>query len=109
MPDDPTLGEIMRRLEELARSMQQLASTLESSYVRREVYEAKHQALYSYVDAKTKENTDDIADLKRQRQEGQAFRRQIIAGVSVLAIGMVLNLLLVINQITGGGSLPGGN
>lgn len=108
MPDDPTPGEIMRRLDELGRTMQQLAATLESSYVRREVYDAKHQALYSYVDAKVKENTDDIADLNRHRQSDQSFRRQIITGAAVGAILLVLNLLFAINGFTGG-SLPGGN
>lgn len=114
MPDDPTPGEIMRRLDELGRTMQQLAATLESSYVRREVYEAKHEALRSYVDARTKEteakikeNADDIGDLNRHRQSDQSFRRQIITGAAVGAILLVLNLLFAINGFTGG-SLPGG-
>ena len=105
---DPTPGEILRRLDEVTRSVERLASTLESSYVRREVYDAKHEALRAYTDSKAKELADDIADLNRHRSSEQAFRRQIVAGAAVGAILLILNLLFAINGITGG-SLPGGN
>lgn len=56
MPDEPTLGEIMRRLDEVARQMVALADRLDrqqeqaaSTFVRRDVYAADRQLADAHV------------------------------------------------------------
>lgn len=98
MPDEPTLGEVMRRLDEAMRRLDALAKDLAEdrrdfakNYVPRELYEARHAHLDRRVSlielaAEEKEKADD------------ASRRQLqfmILG-AVLAAGLSLIVALVL-------------
>lgn len=101
---DPSVPEIVRRIDELTRSLERIAATLESSYVRREVYEAKHEALRAYQDRETKELRGDIRELQDARKADAQFRRQIMAGAAVGLILLMVNLVLATsNFIARGG------
>lgn len=100
---DPTLPELMRRLDDITKSMDRLVSNLEVSYVRRDVYEVAHNALRREVtgqyetlrrevNAKGREYEGDIQELKTARERDAAYRRQIMAGAAVGVILMLISL-----------------
>jgi hypothetical protein len=87
MTDDPSMAELVRRIEEVVRTQERLSFTLESSYVRKEVYEARHEALRREYD-----------------EVNLAFRRQILAGVIVGIVLIVAQIIVVLSRIPGGTS-----
>jgi hypothetical protein len=91
---DPTIAEVVRRLDDVTRSVERVAATLESSYVRREVYEAKHEALRSWARQEFNDVRGDITRIEEARKADQAFRRQIMAGASIGLILLLVNLVL---------------
>lgn len=113
---DPTVSEIVRRLDEVTRSVERVASTLEASYVRREVYEARHealkqagaredQALKSYFEQEIRDIRGDVTRIEDARKSDQQFRRQIMAGAAVGLILLLINLVLATsNFIARGGA-----
>jgi hypothetical protein len=90
---EPSNAELVRRLEDVTRTVDRLATTLEGSYVRREVYEAKHEALRSQINSQVQDIYGDIKDIKDARASDLAFRRQIMAGV---AVGIILSLVTLV-------------
>lgn len=72
------------------RSVERLASTMEASYVRREVYEAKHESLRRELQDKVKVVADDVADDRRLREKDADRWKQ-----AMFAIGIAIVLLLV--------------
>lgn len=101
---DPTIAELVRRLDDVTRSVERVASTLEASYVRREVYDAKHEALKSRTDRDVNELRADIKRIEEERKADQAFRRQVMAGAAVGLILLMVNLVLATsNFIARGG------
>lgn len=102
---DPTLPELMRRLDEVSRRMEHLGRTMETSYVRRDVYEAKHDALKAEVAGKITELSGDLIDLRNARDKDQAYRRQIMAGAAVGLILLLVNLAIATsNFVSMGGA-----
>ncbi|MGZ4520299.1 MAG: hypothetical protein ACXVXP_09730 [Mycobacteriaceae bacterium] len=91
---EPSTGELVRRLDEVARSIERVASTLESSYVRREVYEAKHEALRAWARQEFADVRADVARIEADRSSDKAFRRQITVAISSGFVLMILNLLM---------------
>lgn len=91
---DPTVPELMRRLEEVARSVERLVRTMETSYIRRDVYEAKHESIRAEFNGKVQDIYGDLQDMKEARQQDLAFRRQIMAGASVGIILLLVNLVI---------------
>jgi hypothetical protein len=88
---DPTNAELVRRLEEVVRSVERLASTMEASYVRKEVYEAKHEALRREQAAAIREVADDVVDIKRIREkDGDRWKQ------AMFAIGVQVVVLLIV-------------
>ncbi len=91
---DPTTAELVRRIEDLVRMVDRLATTLEASYVRKEVYEAKHQALRNEQRASVKEVADDVADIKRIRERDSDRWKQ-----AMFAIGVQIVMLLIVGAV----------
>lgn len=91
MTSDPTNAELVRRLEDVVRSVERLASTMEASYVRKEVYEAKHDAMRRETSAAIKEVADDVGDIKRIREKDTDRWKQ-----AMFAIGVNIVLALIV-------------
>lgn len=102
---EPTNVEIVRRLDEVGRSIERLASTLERSYIRMDVYEVRHEALKSSLNARLNDLHDDIVEVKAARVAEQGYRRQILAGIAVLAVGILINLALATSNLIARGAL----
>lgn len=105
MTNDPTIAEVVRRLDEVARSVERVAATLESSYVRREVYEAKHEALRSWARQEFQDVRGDIGRIEEARKTDAAFRRQIMAGAAVGLILLLVNLVLATSNVLARGGI----
>lgn len=95
MTEQPTNAEIARRLDEAIRAVERLATTLEASYVRKEVYEAKHEALRREQEASVKDVADDVAEIKRGRTEDANRWKQ-----AMFAIGCAILMLLIQGALT---------
>lgn len=101
MADEPTLGEALRRLDAvtdevkaLARALAEDRRSFATTYVPRELYEARHRHLEGRV-----------IDLERGEEERDKTaadtRRQFLFLVLGIAIPAVIGLLLGVASITG--------
>lgn len=88
--NDPSAFELLRRIEDVVRSVERLAATMEASYVRREVYEAKHEALRREVHSSVKDVADDVADAKRLREKDADRWKQAMFSIGLLVVGMLI-------------------
>lgn len=102
---DPTLAEVVRRLEDVARSVERVAATMEASYVRKEVYEAKHESLRSEMRSAVKDVADDVSDIKRVREKDSDRWKQAMftTGVNLLML-LIIAAISVSNFMARGGS-----
>lgn len=92
--NDPSTAELVRRIEEVVRSVERLHGTLEASYVRKEVYDAKHEGLRREMASSVKEVADDVADAKRLREKDADRWKQ-----AMFAIGVQIVMLLIVGGI----------
>lgn len=98
MTDGPTLGEVIRRLDETSRRLDDVSrrvdaqsERMEARYVAKGEYEAHREA-----DARRfQEIEDDLADAK-------AFKRQVGAGVLIAVLGFVAQAVITITVLRGG-------
>jgi galactokinase/mevalonate kinase-like predicted kinase len=91
---DWTNAEIMRRLEEVTgqqreilREMREDRALMAATYVRQDVYDARHNALKK-----------DVEEIDERLDKAEAFKRSIITGVSVGAIMLLINLMLALSN-----------
>lgn len=100
---EPTLGEVLRRLEEVVRQLTDISSQMKAdrveasnTYVRKDVYGAE----YTSHERRLKDLEDE-----NQTREKQAAdtRRQFIFLVLSLAIPVIASLLLSVNQYLASG------
>lgn len=96
---DPTVPELVRRLDEIARSIERVIRTLETSYVRRDVYDAKHEAIRNEFNGKVQDLYAEIKDMKDARQQDVTFKRQIMAGAAVGIILILVNLAIATSNL----------
>lgn len=88
---EPTNAELVRRIDDLVRTVERLTGTLEASYVRKEVFEARHEAQGQRVDASVREVADDVNEIKRLREADSNRWKQ-----AMFAIGAQVLLLLIL-------------
>lgn len=97
MPDEPTVGEVVRRFEDkiadLRDDIKQLGELMDSK-VSREVYTLRHEAL-----------TARVAALETLREKDTekivATRRWLIGAVIVPLVGVLLPVILMLTQGAG--------
>ncbi|MFC8423920.1 hypothetical protein ACFUN7_24095 [Streptomyces sp. NPDC057236] len=98
MPDDPTLGEVVRRFEDrvadLRDDIQQLGRRLDEKVDQR-IYDLRHEALASRVTT-----LETLREKDAERIVGT--RRWLIGAVVVPLIGIMLPLIVLL--IRGAGS-----
>ena len=123
---EPTLGEVLRRLDDVSRQMTELAREMKAdraeaaaTYVRQDVYVAQRQAMEAMVadlhgDVK-KVNTDlglkiqatkddlgrEVKTIKDDRKTDVAFRRQAWLTMGALAVTTVVTIVVtLVNLLT---------
>lgn len=108
---EPSLGEVLRRVDEVSRQMKDIADamTIErrenaATYLRRDLYEARHTALTKRMDGVESELADDRKAAADDRKAADNARRQFVIGLVLLAIPAIFGLVLAINNflVTGG-------
>jgi len=90
--NEPTLHEVLRRLDEYAKNLQEFVKEMredrrktEQTYVRRDVYEAETKTRAGELQA----IRDDLGNEIKARQEEQKNRRFLAVGIVVAAFGAV--------------------
>ena len=107
MVPEPTLSEVLWRLDEVSRQMTILAADLKNDYVRKDVYEARHNSMANRVAKAESEIKDVETELAEKDKAADNFRRQIFVGIILAAIPAVLGLLLALNNfLAAGGATP---
>jgi CHASE3 domain sensor protein len=102
MTDEPTLGEAMRRLDAVTRQLEALAKTLAedrrdfaSTYVRFDVYEARHKNLDRRV------GLMELAAEEKERADA-AWRRQLQFIILGAVLAAILSLIVSVVLASGG-------
>lgn len=89
MPDEPTVGELVRRFAEIASRLDRITDRLESEFVRKETYSAHRDA----HKAELKEARDDIEEIKKERSDNAKWRRTAGITLAVAAGGWLLTIV----------------
>src|SRR5690606_31951274 len=100
---------ITQQLSQVVGSVDRLTTRMEESYVRKDVYLAKHEALRADTTARaegieraqvatTKEIRDDIKELQDSRKDDEKHRRQQWAAISLLVLSLIGTILVSMLQ-----------
>jgi hypothetical protein len=99
--NDPTMGEILRRLDDVVGQVASIAGRLhedrlraETTYVRLDVYNADRRG----EDRANAEIQRDLDDLKRHNDTDAQWRRQMLLAFAVLAITSLVTIALAISN-----------
>lgn len=84
MPDEPTLGEVIRQLAAITSQLEKITERLDTDYVRKDVYQAQVQVFAEKID-----ELKDRAD--KSEQQRNADRRLIVTSF----IGPIITALIV--------------
>ena len=90
MTEPPSCAELVRRIEDVVRSVERLTSTMEASYVRKEVYDARHESLRNELRGAVKDVADDVREINRVREKDAYRWKQLMFSVGLLVIGLVI-------------------
>lgn len=89
MPDEPTLGELIRRLADITAQLGGISNQLRTDFVRKETYEAHRDLTHAHL----KEARDDITELKNQRATDQNWRRSMSLTTAIAGVGWLLTIV----------------
>ena len=97
MPEEPTLGEVVRRLEDVAKQIAAVASQLSNdrrdaaqTYVNRETYQADRRL----IDANHTALQGRVVDLEKAQEDEQKWRRAASFQLAIVAVGWLLTIAL---------------
>lgn len=90
--EPPTLGELVRQLETVARQLQDITLQLRTDFVRKETYELTERSR----DREFRELRGDIEELKTARAGDQSWRRQMSLTLAIAVIGWLLTIALAV-------------
>lgn len=102
-----SLGEVLRRLDTVSQQMVTLAAEMRQdridaaqTYVRKDVYDAKHKIV--------QEDLEDLQVYNKDREKRESdTRRQVMFLMLSIAVPAILGLLLAVNNfIAAGGQTP---
>jgi hypothetical protein len=86
--DAPTLGEIARRLDGIARQFADLLSSLDSTYIRKDVFEVR---LHAVGEAIKELRVDADAIVEQQRKN----RQLAISGIALPILTAIITALIL--------------
>ena len=114
--NEPTLGEVLRRLDDVARQLGEISREIKEdraiaagTYVRQDVYMAERTAqsaivadLHGDIQSAKTELRGEVQALKAQRQTDTAARRQVWLAIGGVAATSLLGIAaLVVNIVQG--------
>lgn len=89
MPDEPTLGEDVRRLTDAIGRLERTVDRMDSKFVPREMYERDRDATKAeFVDIR-----GDVAEVKAEQRDSEKWRRSTSLTVAIAAGGWLLTLI----------------
>ena len=89
MPDEPTLGELVRRLADITTQLSAISTQLRTDFVRKETFDEIRKADRAAFEA----IRGDIRDLETDRADDQKWRRTASVTVAVAAVGWLLTII----------------
>lgn len=92
MPDEPTLGELVRRLAEIASQLSDITNQLRTDFVRKETYDAHRDATKAALD----NVRGDITELKTDRSDDAKWRRTASLTLAVAATGWLVTIVIAL-------------
>lgn len=102
MTDDRTMGEVVRQLEQISQQQRDILSEIRSdretyhrTFVPRETYEARHEALRRELHSSVKEVSDDVTEIKQARIKDADRWKQ-----AMFTLGIAIVLLLIQGALT---------
>lgn len=98
---EPSIGEILRRLEEVSRSLEALAQKMEASYVRRDTHDSSIRLLEqrltsseSAMHARMEGMQRDIGEQEQRTQEAEKrWKQALFTGGTSLAVALIIALV----------------
>lgn len=95
MPPGPSQAEIVRRLDEITQRLERLTETLEASYVRKDVMEAREAATTLQITGLENEAREINKRIDRAEAATATNRRFLISSfVAPVVVGVVVVLIL---------------
>ncbi|HKY59218.1 MAG TPA: hypothetical protein VJL80_14370 [Aeromicrobium sp.] len=99
MPDEPTIGEVVRRLASIAGDfagirdeMRTTRDEMRTDFVRKETYNAHRDASKAEID----NVRDDVTDLKTDRSNDAKWRRTVSLTLAVAAVGWLVTIVIAL-------------
>lgn len=97
--NEPTMGEVLRRLDEVSRQLLDLAGQMRddrdkaaATFVRQDVYQAQRIADQAVV----ADLHGDIRSINKSRESDAGFRRQVWVTIGTLSISMLVTIVIAI-------------
>lgn len=97
MTDEPTTREIVRQVEALVEQVRDLIREVRSEYVRKDLYDTRHENLTRRVN-----QLEHEADEREKARVG--FQRQVAAGALVGLLLMLTQIILTLARTPGVGT-----
>lgn len=92
MPDEPTLGEQVRRLDAVTSRLDRTIDRMDSEFVRKETYVAQQDA----IKAEVAEARKDISEIKAERSDNQKWRRTASLTLAVAVVGWLVTIVVAL-------------
>lgn len=92
MPNEPTLGEQVRRLDAVTSRLDRTVDRMDSEFVRKETYAAERHA----DKAEVAEARKDIDEIKNERSDNQKWRRTASLTLAVAAVGWLVTIVVAL-------------
>ena len=114
MSDEPTIGEVIRRLDSIAAQLTEVVKEIKDdradnakTYVRQDVYVAQQQTaqavvadVHGDIAALRADHDREINAIKAQRTADSNFRRQVLLGFALGGVGWLLTIALFVITFT---------
>lgn len=105
---EPTLGEVVRRLDQIAAQQRDMLQEMRDdrqnmarTYMPRELYEARHASLRADLEARDAEMRSDIDELRKDRRDDEKHRRQQWSAIALIFLTALVSM--VATMLQGGG------
>ena len=103
---EPTLAEVVRRLDGISSEIAGIRAELTTTYVRQDVHRVVHDGITAALNAKADRETvrKEVSAIQADMAAHEDFRRKIMLAVVGLGLTNGVALVVAVVQHLGGGS-----